>query len=160
MNQQTMPTWVLQNPEKNTRRLLREMEAIRAAYQYAEFYMDGNSLYLEAIICTRSWNQYVVRIYYPNDYPYSPPFPIAIDRDVIEYCSAPDRVGHNFHNYGVNTQYNGLMLCVINPNDNGTFGHSWSPDMTMKTVLERAILWFHAYEVKKANPSKPWILPE
>ena len=161
MNTQALPLWVLQNPGKYTSRMTKEMAAIRASYTHAEFYLENGILYIEAKLCTRSWNQYLVRIYYPNDYPYNPPVAILFDRDVIQYCTGPQGGRHNFHNYGVSEMHGGLMLCVMNPSDNGTIGHGWQPkDMSAKTILERAVLWLHAYEVKRADPSKSWALPE
>lgn len=154
------PNWVRGNEKKFLPRLQKEMDIIRNGREnLCEFFCDTNGeLTVEVILLTRSWNRYKVLLVYPSSFPYSCPSVFVVDRDVVNYCGS--RGMHEFHHIGYDTFYGGIRLCVMNPNDSGAIGQGWDPSMTGKTILERAALWLHAYELKKAKPHSKWALPE
>lgn len=153
--------WIKKDPEKFLRRIENEMEQMSLKFPLFHFIQQGDELYVEGpIITTKSengrhgGNVYLVRAYYPQDYPYSPPIPIVMDEDVVDHCIRNGM--HDFHNYG---KYHdgGLKLCVMKPDDNiGEAG--WNPKYSIRAIINYIAAWLHAYEYKRETGI--WLLPE
>ncbi len=146
--------WISQNPEKFGKRLLYEVEQVEKFFPLYQFKQKDDEMYIEGPLITRSNNFYLTRIYYPSNYPYSPPIPVVLDKDVVETCCSGG--GHAYHNYGKYVD-GGVKLCVIKPDDN--VGEGWKLNYSIVTIINLVCLWLHAYEVKKEFGGN-WILPE
>lgn len=155
MDLASYPSWVRQNPEKYIERLNYEARELYAKFPNIGIYRDGDTMRLEGPVVTMSKNQYILRIIYPDQYPFMKPEGYIRDADVVSFCNKSENQGHRFHNYG-KTVPHGLKLCLMNQND--TVNKGWTPNQTGITILEYAILWLHAYEFKRIRGY--WPLPE
>lgn len=131
-------------------RLGLEVQTVRKAFPFFQFFSEGEQLYVEGPVITRNQNLYTVRVYYPENYPYNHPTPIVLDKDVVMRCKINRK-----HILG-EAPCGGVFLCVIKPTDE--IGCGWTPDMSMLTILNLSAAWLHAYEVLQMTGK--WILPE
>ena len=152
--------WVEKNPEKFFGRLEYEMEEMKLKFPSFQFVQKNGGLYVEGPIITkksrdgrRGGNVYLVRAYYPSNYPYTPPIPVVMDEDVVDHCTSNGM--HDFHNYG-HYEDGGLKLCVMKPDD--VIGEGWKPKYSVVTIVSYISTWLHAYEYKRKTGK--WLLPE
>ncbi len=145
--------WIKQDPNKWGKRLIYECEQLNIFFPLFKLKTIDDILYAEGPLITNSKNVYLVKIYYPSNYPYSPPEPVITDKDVVDFCC--NKGSHDFHNYG--RYKDGVKLCIIKPDD--TIGEGWKTNYSVVTIINLVCLWLHAYEYKKAFGGK-WILPE
>ena len=151
---QNMPNWVRRNPTRYLERLGYEAEMLANAFPAFTLMTEGPTLYAEGDFVTLSGNRYRIRAFYPENYPYEPPVPVAVDRDVVEYCKSQS--AHEYHHMGECDEMGGLRLCTMRRDD--SHGQGWLPQFSIVTILNLAAAWLHAYEVKRATGK--WILPE
>lgn len=152
----TEPNWVQRNPEKYRKRMFLEAEQLKSWFPKHRFQMFGDgTLYTEGPLITKSKNLYTVRLIYPDNYPYSPPAGVVMDRDVLRWCK--EKGAHEYHQYGEHTS-GGLHMCLLSADD--TYGNTtgWKPTDSAISLLYTAGLWLNGFEVKKQTGI--WILPE
>ncbi len=148
-----LPDWVQRNPATGLARLQHEGKVLMEQFPHIGIYRHGPSLYLEGPVLSMSKNMYLLRVVYPNDYPYSKPEVYVRDEDVVKFCMG--KGSHDFHHYE-NDPIHGMRLCVMGATDNVNKG--WTPKQSGVTLLEYGIMWIHGYEFKKVNGY--WPLPE
>lgn len=146
------PNWVRKKPEKYAERLKYEAAQLALLFPHVGFFRDEGTLIIEGPIITSNKNQYLLRVVYPEEYPYKKPEGYVLDKDVMAFCSLPQNRGHNYHNYGIDSKH-GLHLCLLGNGDSVNKG--WTLNQTGITILEYAILWVHAYEYKRATGKWP-----
>ncbi len=147
-----LPNWVGKDPGKFLPRLKQEVDLLNAAFPFFKVLMAGDVMYAEGVIVTINQNAYKVRLYYPEDFPYSAPDAVVMDRDVKAYCLSQGM--HSAHHRG--ERDGGVTLCVLKPDDR--VGTGWEPKKGGYFILNIAAAWIHAHEVQIR--SGRWILPE
>ncbi|EKE28453.1 MAG: hypothetical protein ACD_3C00057G0003 [uncultured bacterium (gcode 4)] len=148
-----MPEWIKRNPEKNLKRIQHESEKIRNSFPSFELLQkDDLSLYWKGQLATNCKNVYSIEIHYTDEYPYSPPIALVLDKDVKNYCLSAGL--HGCHNWG--EEMGGIHVCVIDPKD--TVNVRWHKDHSAASMIIWTAEWLHAYEVKRVTGK--WILPE
>ena len=149
-----LPAWARRDPAKYVKRIRWEKECLGKYFPSFEMMQeDDGDIFLEGNIVTLNENVYKVKVYFPDNYPYSPPIPVVMDIDVIAHCKKFDI--HEYHYYE-DKSIDGLRICVIKPDD--TIGTGWKPDFSSISVILLASAWLHAFEVKKETGI--WPLPE
>ena len=137
---------------KGSARLKYEMGLMKQQYPQFDFHIDsdGCTMYVDGFIITQCENGYHLRVYFPENYPYSPPVSIILDPDIVREHQT-QRLPHN---YGI--EKDGLRLCVIKPDD--IVGQPWTPKLSSITMVKFAATWLQAYELWKIK--KEWYLRE
>jgi len=81
----TMPNWVQNEDDESIDRLRREVAAIAnfPAFSYRVL-EDTGMMFAEGILELASGNAYMLRIYFPDNYPNSPPYSIIKEQSVFE----------------------------------------------------------------------------
>ncbi|PIQ41194.1 hypothetical protein COW06_03745 [Candidatus Gracilibacteria bacterium CG12_big_fil_rev_8_21_14_0_65_38_15] len=133
--------WVVSRGEKGIKDLAYEIGLMKSKYPQFDFYIDkqDNALYVDGFLITHIGNVYHVQIYFPSSYPYYPPLPIVLDKEIVQKCKSESIP----HNRGI--QRNGVALCVIKPDD--TVGQPWTPDLSSTTIVNTVAKWLQAYEL-------------
>ncbi len=140
--------WIKKDP-KNSNKLYHKFNLVKQFFPQFMFMQNFKELYIEGCLITKSNNYYLTRIYYPENYPYSPPEPIIIDKDVIKNCLEGGK--YQFNNWG--KFKDGIKPDVIKtfnsfvPISNSS--KKWNPDYIIITIISLFCIWLHAYEYKK-----------
>jgi hypothetical protein len=154
MENNQYPNWVKNSPDKYIPRFEMELALLGEYFTNMAFYMQNDVLLIRGVLITLNLNAYKVEVRYPKTYPFIAPSAAILDADVVNFVKG--KGCHEYHHLGVNSDNQGINLCVMRPDDGK--GNGWKPEMTGITILNLAAAWLHAYEVKRTTGE--WILPE
>lgn len=131
------PPWYESNPA----RLLLERQAMQTRFPEFRLVRDGKQLAWQGTLQSNRGNTYTIAIYYPDDFPASPPKVYPIEPSITVYKDAK----YYMH------QYNDGSLCLFYPGD-----RSFAPNTTAVTLIAWAAAWFFAYETWLASGRTEW----
>jgi len=119
--------------QANPARLLMERKAVESRFPQFALVRDGEQLVWMGKLTTNRGEVYEIALYYPDDFPISPPRVFPIVPTITSWKN--EAAGELKH------QYADGALCLYDPKD-----RTFNQNSTAATVIAVAAAWLFAYE--------------
>lgn len=129
--------------ETNPTRLIKEKKIMEARFPQFHLVRDGDQLVWVGSIESNRGKEYEIALYYPHDYPDSPPKVYPINPPISSW---EDRQAGRLKH-----QWSDGSLCLYYPSDK-----TFDSNATAATVIAIAAAWFFAYETWLESGQSLW----
>jgi hypothetical protein len=135
------PKWVMDNPEENIKKISGDQEILREnfpAFKMLQGYNDN--LFIKGdLISTKDKKNYLVELYYPDDYPRSPIRAMILSPEVIACCNS--KAKNELHYLNLEEDGVEIDLKILHE----------SFDYPISYYIFSILVWIHFFESRTDN---------